>query len=299
MGCTICGSQNLRQEGILRSETQIEDKNKLAGFRAISCDACGFAFIIPNMNESGIKVSSLYDQHYFDIKPSLWWRNKRQAQRRQRLQLLQEYARVKVETFLDIGCGEGDTLKIASEEIKGVYGLDVTNNFKKENIKDIPQDNIFIGQLKDAKYSDDMFDVIFMDSVLEHILEPAQTLQEIKRILSPGGCLFVGVPNEFCLETTFKTAVFKIIKPGVSARLEPFRNPYHVVGFSKSSARRIFNNCGLEVIDLRTFGIMNEFMKHRVNSAAFYKTLAFWPVYALSVLTNNARFIEVYATKNQ
>ena len=42
-----------------------------------------------------------------------------------------------------------------------------------------------------------------MDSVLEHIINPIEALNELKRILKPGGILFFIVPNEDSLINSF------------------------------------------------------------------------------------------------
>jgi SAM-dependent methyltransferase len=51
------------------------------------------------------------------------------------------------------------------------------------------------GTLTDAALPDGAFDVATLTDVFEHVGEPAAMLAEIRRVLRPGGVLFVKVPN--------------------------------------------------------------------------------------------------------
>ena len=66
---------------------------------------------------------------------------------------------------------------------KKVYGIDIFN-----------------GSLNEAHYRDNSFDIITMWHVLEHVSEPTEIFQEVKRILKPGGIFLVAVPNIESLE---------------------------------------------------------------------------------------------------
>jgi hypothetical protein len=122
-------------------------------------------------------------------------------------------------------------------------------------------------------------------------------LSDIKRILARGGCLYIGVPNEFSLDNFIKGLIFRIFKPGISPKIDPFRKPYHINGFSKKALRLLVEKCGLKINYLRTFGGVDEFRKFHITSVVFWKTLAFWPLYATGKLFNNAFYIEAYVTK--
>jgi SAM-dependent methyltransferase len=48
------------------------------------------------------------------------------------------------------------------------------------------------------------FDLVTMDSVLEHVESPAQTIVEVSRVLKPGGTLFLSWPNKGSLLTIWR-----------------------------------------------------------------------------------------------
>lgn len=95
--------------------------------------------------------------------------------------------------LLDIGCGNGYNMIQYKEngwEVAGIEpSLIAADTGNKMNL------NIFCGTLIEAKYPNNHFDYIRSNHSFEHINNPNETLQEIYRILKPGGKLFIGVPN--------------------------------------------------------------------------------------------------------
>jgi len=79
--------------------------------------------------------------------------------------------------ILDNGCG-----------LRNEY-YDNVVNFE---IVDYPTDVLGIGEK--LPFKSDAFDAIFSLSVLEHVKNPFECVQEINRVLKPGGILYVAVP---------------------------------------------------------------------------------------------------------
>lgn len=57
----------------------------------------------------------------------------------------------------------------------------------------------FCGTLQEAHLPDATFDYVRLNHVFEHLLDPNETLREIRRILRPKGKLFIGLPNRASL----------------------------------------------------------------------------------------------------
>jgi ubiquinone/menaquinone biosynthesis C-methylase UbiE len=97
-------------------------------------------------------------------------------------------------TVLDVGCGHRMAfLKAISSRIRQGYGVD----FK---VPSQQFDNIEIRQMtfQDSDrlpFEDASIDVVTMLAVLEHIEAEADILQEIYRVLKPGGQLLLTVPS--------------------------------------------------------------------------------------------------------
>ena len=63
---------------------------------------------------------------------------------------------------------------------------------------------------------EDRFEVIILNHVLEHIDDDVFVLENLKRLLRPGGRLVVGVPNEGCLLATLRNYVLEVKKMALS-----------------------------------------------------------------------------------
>jgi SAM-dependent methyltransferase len=95
---------------------------------------------------------------------------------------------------LDVGCGSGRFLSQAKENGWETYGVEVSEDAAKIGRTEAELD-IFNGTLLEASYPSVNFDYVRANHSLEHIYNPNETLQEVNRILKPGGKLLIGVPN--------------------------------------------------------------------------------------------------------
>jgi 2-polyprenyl-3-methyl-5-hydroxy-6-metoxy-1,4-benzoquinol methylase len=96
-------------------------------------------------------------------------------------------------TILDIGCGTGAFLNEMQQSGWSITGLepDATAREKANELYNIvPQES---GKL--FELSPQTFDAITMWHVLEHVHELQAYIQQIEKLLAPGGKLFIAVPN--------------------------------------------------------------------------------------------------------
>lgn len=54
---------------------------------------------------------------------------------------------------------------------------------------------IYVGELQDARFPNDFFDLIVMYHVIEHIKDPISVIVKVHRILKKGGTLLLGTPD--------------------------------------------------------------------------------------------------------
>jgi SAM-dependent methyltransferase len=91
---------------------------------------------------------------------------------------------------LDIGCGSGELLLRLKELGCNAYGVDIdeiTSKYLSETMgRDVDNGTPFQAYF---------FEVVVMRHSLEHVHNPVNALQEIKRIMRPNGRLIIGVPN--------------------------------------------------------------------------------------------------------
>ncbi len=105
-------------------------------------------------------------------------------------------------SLLDVGCGEGHSLKYFSSHGWTVLGLDFSQDGCERNNPDCCQwlklGDVFenINRLIASKAA---YDMVMLDNVLEHVLDPLGLLQGLHTLVKPGGVLVVEVPNDFSI----------------------------------------------------------------------------------------------------
>lgn len=111
-----------------------------------------------------------------------------------RAQFVMRQMKGRTGSVLDVGCGRGFLLRVFQQNGFDVTGTELSNvacRYARE-VLGIP---VRVGLLEQLHFPDNIFDVVVMWHVLEHISDPRPTLVEIARILRPGGIFLVGVPN--------------------------------------------------------------------------------------------------------
>lgn len=97
--------------------------------------------------------------------------------------------------ILDIGCGSGAFLDQVRQQYPcEVFGVDLSEA-AVATAKTQFDLEVFHGTLLDARFPDGHFDVVTAWWYLEHVPDPLPVLQEVARILKPGGRCILGVPN--------------------------------------------------------------------------------------------------------
>ena len=102
--------------------------------------------------------------------------------------------------WLDVGCGEGFTLKSYQQKNWQVTGLDVSSfgceTHNPECLPNLIQADIY--ESLDALERDNAkFDVVWLDNVLEHVLDPLDLCKRCQSLLFDDGAVVVEVPNDF------------------------------------------------------------------------------------------------------
>jgi SAM-dependent methyltransferase len=96
--------------------------------------------------------------------------------------------------LLDVGCADGVFLSAASAAGWRCSGVDILPAIAQMAREERGLD-VRTGELFDAGFADGEFDVVHMNEVLEHVVDPVELMREVHRVLRPGGLALLRTGN--------------------------------------------------------------------------------------------------------
>ncbi|MEU5772025.1 class I SAM-dependent methyltransferase [Streptomyces venezuelae] len=106
-------------------------------------------------------------------------------------------ATTRTATVLDIGCGDGTAAATAAPLLAGhrVVGVDWSQDALRRAHARLPY--VVRGELTDGglPFADGAADAVLFSEVVEHLVDPDSALDELRRVLRPGGHLMLSTPN--------------------------------------------------------------------------------------------------------
>lgn len=103
---------------------------------------------------------------------------------------------LRIETILDVGCGEGFSLQKLSElnMAEKLEGIDYSEEAIRVGKNLFPHLSLKQGNIYHLPYKNNSFDLVISTEVLEHLDKPLQGLNEILRVSKKN--IILSVPNE-------------------------------------------------------------------------------------------------------
>jgi len=98
---------------------------------------------------------------------------------------------------IDVACGCGHGSKMIAEKAVKVFGYDIAQeavDFAKEHNHD-PKIDYNVGDIRSLPHEDASVDVVVSVETFEHVTEIGQVINEVKRVLKPGGLWCFTTPN--------------------------------------------------------------------------------------------------------
>jgi 2-polyprenyl-3-methyl-5-hydroxy-6-metoxy-1,4-benzoquinol methylase len=281
--CNLCGEDQPRELAVINST------------RIVTCSRCGLGYVNPR--ESPDVLARIDEEYYGDGKILEEASHFNVGGTPLFLHVLRLISRHKPSgKVLDIGSGGGFFLKLAKEHGYTPYGVEVDEDgcvvARRHGGLNIVHGTIF-----DAKFDTAFFDAVTTLNCLEHIDNPSDLLNEVKRVLKPGGLLVVSVPNLIFGRGLLR--FYDIVS--TVGRVPDFRNtfgvfhvPEHHYFFSPATLKAMLSKLGFEDIKvMNAYPIRNpgypvwtafKYLSYYVSSAVTFATAgALIPNYTITV----------------
>lgn len=242
-GCYLCGSYNYRL---------IVKKSK---YDIVKCQNCDFVFTTPIPDNKGI------DAFYktFDYKDSLTAEKVIRLDAKQSLIKIGHYFKKKSE-LLDVGCGRGYFLDEARKLGWKTYGVD-TSKLVIDYAKNILHLNVFCGNIFSFLPAK-VFDLITLNQVVEHFVNPEDLINQCSKHLINGGLLYIATPN-------VESVSARVLKDN----FDHYIPPEHLGYFSQSTLKKLLEKLGFTVLYVGSWsypadlgGIIKTLLRKNVTS---------------------------------
>ncbi len=196
--CNLCGSDHytvvyntLVKEDVdnFADSYKITDHSSNLSVRIVKCCKCSLIYMNPRPDRARVL------SNYKDMVDDFYVHE--EAGRRESARSILRYLNKlrKTGRILDVGCATGFLLDEARQEGWEVYGVELSTwavDYARQKLQLL---NITQGLLKEAHYPDNFFDAVVLKDVIEHLTDPKDTFEEIRRILKPTGMMCCNTPD--------------------------------------------------------------------------------------------------------
>ena len=255
--CPLCQSKESTPSVTVRDHMVSQED-----FTIVACSSCGFLRTTPRPSSESIGRyydSPAYKSHneagqgLFDML----YHFLRGYAARKKVQFLHHQVpqKSKIRVLLDVGCGIGVFLEEAKKQNWNVFGVEISENARKQAEKRINQP--VFEKLEDLP-NDQKFDGISLFHVLEHLPDPVGTMHALYDKALPGSALILALPNPNSWDAKH-----------YGAHWAAWDVPIHFWHFTKSDVQRLAQHTGwtLETIrpmrlDAYYVGLLSESFLH-------------------------------------
>jgi SAM-dependent methyltransferase len=228
--CPVCGHAGPREW--LRAPDRLHGRQER--YTLLRCPACSLVWLSkpPKPSEMHKHYTDAYDKLISDAgenSPGRW---------RDRNTALTPHKQPGV--LLDLGCSSGAFLQSLRGKGWDLFGIEMSAESAKQ-AQAKSGANVFVGDILDAQFPPESFDVITCFDVFEHLYEPRRVMTKVAEWLKPGGIFYVLVPNVDSAEGR----VFGSYWHGLEL-------PRHLFHYSPASLKFLAELVGLKEISLET-----------------------------------------------
>jgi 2-polyprenyl-3-methyl-5-hydroxy-6-metoxy-1,4-benzoquinol methylase len=159
--------------------------------------------------------------------------------------------------LLDVGCNEGHGMAIYRRNGFNPEGLEL-NERAAQNAR-MAGCRVHTQTLEEFQ-PEEPYDIVVLSNVLEHASNPKNMLDNVRRVLKPGGHVWISCPNsQSWLRRLFGRSWIN------------WHVPFHLFHFSRKTLSQLLKNSGFEIKDLK-FVTPSHWVTQSILAAIFAKS---------------------------
>ena len=188
----------------------------------------------------------------FDARRFTWELQIRRRNYELQLELMRRH--VSGNRLLDVGAGPGYLVRVALDRGWDAVGVELA----QEAVR-CGQEQFGVRYVRLEEVEDASVDALTCHQVLEHLAEPVQFLDLVRRKLRAGGLLVLHVPHQQPLTYAVRDRLRRLV-PGTRAdTLCSLYGDIHISGFDSRSLRRVLERCSYRTHFVRSAGMWSMF----------------------------------------
>ena len=228
--CLVCG--NTTSQAFLTAPDRFHGRDSL--HQLVRCPNCSLVWLkdSPSPDQMGVHYGPKYDRIIAmagENSPS---------KSKGRSEIIDRY--ILSGALLDMGCNSGAFLACLKSSRWRLFGIEMSAEAARR-AEITTGATIFVGDILEANYPPESFDVITCFDVLEHVYSPRMVLQRVCEWLKPGGIFYTQLPNI----DSGEARSFKSYWYGLEL-------PRHISHFSPQSLRYLAKLVDLQEVSIET-----------------------------------------------
>jgi ubiquinone/menaquinone biosynthesis C-methylase UbiE len=237
--CNMCGSNTSQHKilGIRLNKSQGKNTGRKTGITTTicKCNSCQLVYANPQpipidiQDHYGIPPEEYWNEEYFISTPNYF---------HSEIEILKGLINFTTGmNSLDIGSGLGKQMIALSAAGFDSYGLEPSISFYDRAISkmNIDAEKLKLGMIEDLEYPENHFDFISFGAVLEHLYDPARSINKAMKWLKPKGIIHIEVPSSGWLINKLINLYYTLKLKDYVGNISPMHEPYHLYEFSLKS----------------------------------------------------------------
>jgi 2-polyprenyl-3-methyl-5-hydroxy-6-metoxy-1,4-benzoquinol methylase len=159
--------------------------------------------------------------------------------------------RVEQPRLLDVGCGNGVLLSRARACGFQITGTEISAPLAAQASQRLGC-TVHRQFLTELAFPDASFDVVTMYDLIEHLQDPRSDLEQVFRIVKPGGVFFILTPNDEAFLRRISKMLYRLSFHSFDEPMRRLYYPDHLSYFTAESLSQLLCRAGFELVSLES-----------------------------------------------